>query len=76
MQEEEHFVQSMKDNLETNAVFVTVEKSKFKILKHLNSTSPSGENINLIIAGQLWIVSGKCSEDLMKQMLGSLVSAE
>ena len=54
MLEEEHFVNNMKNHMETHVVFVIAQEPKLPILRHVCVTNKSGKYINLIIVVQVW----------------------
>ena len=54
MPEVEHFVNNMKQNMETDVVFVTADKRKLITHMHANDINRSGENTNSTIVNQVW----------------------
>ena len=76
MPEVEHFVNNMKQNMETDVVFVTVDKTNLIIHRHANIINRIGENINLTIVNQAWQELKECYRGQKKKMNGNLGFAE
>ena len=54
MPEVEHFVNNMKQNMETDVVFITADKTKLITHRHANNINRSGKNTNSTIVYQVW----------------------
>src|SRR5882762_616825 len=76
MHEEEHFVNNMKNHMETDVVFVIVQVPKLPIHRHVCVTNKSGKNIKLTIVVLVCQGSRECYRGQMKVILGNLVFAE
>jgi hypothetical protein len=66
MLEVEHFVNNMKQNMETDVVFVTADKTSLKIHRHVNVIKRIGGNISLTIVDQAWQELKECYRGLEK----------
>jgi hypothetical protein len=66
MPEVEHFVNNMKQHMETDVVFMTADKTNLKIHRHANVIKRIGGNINLTIVDQAWQELKECYRGLMK----------
>ena len=66
MTEAEHFVNNMKQHMETDVVFMTAHKSNLRIHRHANIIKRIGENINLTIVDQAWQALKECYRGLKK----------
>jgi hypothetical protein len=64
MPEGEHFVNNMKQNMETDVVFMTAHKINSIIHKHANIINRIGENINLTIVDRAWQELKECCSGL------------
>ena len=49
MPEVEHFVNNMKQNMETDVMFITADKTKLIMHRHANNINRSGKNTNSTI---------------------------